>query len=582
MRRNTWLLAGTIFLWAILGSLAIPAAAQVSVTSANPNNAPQGSTNLIVKIGGSGFKRNSKSAFYVSGTTDPGGITVNSTTFVSKSEVDANITVSSTATLSGFDIYVTSGGRTGKGTDLFSVTSNPSANQSCVTQGTAAGWTLVDVLNHTDSSGNPQYTAGNIGTAVRVQLVSAPDANGNVVPQFYVGLAGSGHGAQTIAFILNLDGTVRRSWLVLSNFNAHDLAVGDVNGDGAPDFVIGSLKQNAVHLFIGHLTGSVAGGNLDYNIDPATDVISLPAPAGAPSGFGYRVAMGDLNGDGIDEIAVSDMPAKVTRHAPYGLVYIYVSANSAGTAWNMVKTIPDPGAYSGDAFGTGLSIGDLTTLDGAASGTRLPDVAVAATDAGLAYVFQDPLGSVPGSGALSTLVFSIGSADLIGSQAGNADLTGDGFPDLIAVVGSHKILGSNAQPGAQVFSGPLYQTEQPGYTLVPDYSLDASYGQGFDAADIDGDGVPDVVAGAPNATYGSSCTSAEGVVYVYRTGGAAFPGYTDLFEMPVINDGGDFGHSVAAAPYTGTYGPIILVGANLANVGTQSSAGQIYIYRKTQ
>ncbi len=126
MKANTWLLAGSTLLWAILGSLAVPAAAQsLQVTSANPNTAPQGSTNLIVKIAGSGFKRGQQeSAFYVSGTTNPGGITVNSTSFVSSTEVDANITIASDATLSGFDIYVTSGGRTGKGWNLFSVTTN--------------------------------------------------------------------------------------------------------------------------------------------------------------------------------------------------------------------------------------------------------------------------------------------------------------------------------------------------------------------------------------------------------------------------------------------------------------------------
>jgi hypothetical protein len=127
MKANGWLRLGSLLLWAALGSWAVPASAQsLQVTSANPNNAPQGSTNLIVKIGGSGFKNKGNSAaFYVTGsTTDTGGITVNSTSFVSSSEVDANITVSSTATLSGFDIYVTSGGRTGKGTDLFTVTSN--------------------------------------------------------------------------------------------------------------------------------------------------------------------------------------------------------------------------------------------------------------------------------------------------------------------------------------------------------------------------------------------------------------------------------------------------------------------------
>ena len=122
MKTNGWLRLASLLLLVVLGSLAVPVEAQVKVQSANPSSAAQGTTNLIVKIGGSGFKSGGQQVvFDVSGTTNPGGITVNSAAFVSNSEVDANITVSSTATISGFDIYVTSGGRTGKGTDLFSV-----------------------------------------------------------------------------------------------------------------------------------------------------------------------------------------------------------------------------------------------------------------------------------------------------------------------------------------------------------------------------------------------------------------------------------------------------------------------------
>jgi hypothetical protein len=96
----------------------------VQVNSANPNAAAQGTINLDVAVGGSGFKKGANSKFVVTGTTDPGGVTVNSTTFVSSSQVTANITVSTTATLAAFDVQVTNtDGRSGKGTGLFSVLS---------------------------------------------------------------------------------------------------------------------------------------------------------------------------------------------------------------------------------------------------------------------------------------------------------------------------------------------------------------------------------------------------------------------------------------------------------------------------
>ena len=101
----------------------------VSVTAADPMSAEQGTINLNVKVTGKGFKNGAKAKWFVTGTTDPGGVTVNSTTFVSSSEVTANITVDDAAAISNFDIQVTnSDGRGGKGTELFAVTSKNALN----------------------------------------------------------------------------------------------------------------------------------------------------------------------------------------------------------------------------------------------------------------------------------------------------------------------------------------------------------------------------------------------------------------------------------------------------------------------
>src|ERR1041385_538755 len=104
-------------------ALALPLAAQtVSVTAANPSAATQGTLNLNVTISGKGFKNGASSSFLVSGTTNPGGIVVHSTTFVSSTTVVANIDVTDTAVLSQFDIAVSNAdGRSGKGSDLFAV-----------------------------------------------------------------------------------------------------------------------------------------------------------------------------------------------------------------------------------------------------------------------------------------------------------------------------------------------------------------------------------------------------------------------------------------------------------------------------
>src|SRR5262249_41938271 len=96
---------------------------QVQVTAADPMSAAQGTVNLNVKVTGKGFKNGAKAKWFVTGTTEAGGVTVNSTTFVNSTELTANITVDDAATIANFDIVVTnSDGRGGKGTELFVVT----------------------------------------------------------------------------------------------------------------------------------------------------------------------------------------------------------------------------------------------------------------------------------------------------------------------------------------------------------------------------------------------------------------------------------------------------------------------------
>jgi hypothetical protein len=118
-----------LFTAILLAGLATsPAHAQtIQVTAATPASAIQGTVNLDVVITGNGFKRGAKAQWFVTGSTDPGGVTVNSTTFNSSSKLTANITVSESAVITNFDIQVlNSDGRSGKGTELFAVQKNPS------------------------------------------------------------------------------------------------------------------------------------------------------------------------------------------------------------------------------------------------------------------------------------------------------------------------------------------------------------------------------------------------------------------------------------------------------------------------
>ena len=148
------------------------AQAQVQVTAADPSATAQGTINLNVKVTGKGFKNGAKAKWFVTGTTDPGGVTVNSTSFVSSTEVTANITVADTAVIANFDIQVlNSDGRGGKGTELFAVTAKgqtscpalqpaPTSDTKCYAAWPGCLDTSFGVVGYVHTDAAPAYASG--------------------------------------------------------------------------------------------------------------------------------------------------------------------------------------------------------------------------------------------------------------------------------------------------------------------------------------------------------------------------------------------------------------------------------------
>jgi uncharacterized delta-60 repeat protein len=104
------------------GNVPAAFAQTISVTAADPPTGEQGTLNLSVIIKGKGFKTGAKAKWFKTGTTDPAGVNVKSTQYVSSTQLIATIDIADAAALSKFDIQVANAdGRTGKGTELFSV-----------------------------------------------------------------------------------------------------------------------------------------------------------------------------------------------------------------------------------------------------------------------------------------------------------------------------------------------------------------------------------------------------------------------------------------------------------------------------
>jgi hypothetical protein len=158
-------------------------AQQIQVTAADPAATQQGTLNLNVKVTGKGFRNGAKAKWFISGTTDPGGVTVNSTTFVGSTELTANITVSDTAFIGNFDIQVANtDGRGGKGTELFAVTSRASCG-SDVTNLSIIIFKYTDATNTTTYNMQPDLTYAD-GSAVT--YVSGKSKGQNIDGRFQI------------------------------------------------------------------------------------------------------------------------------------------------------------------------------------------------------------------------------------------------------------------------------------------------------------------------------------------------------------------------------------------------------------
>ena len=354
-------------------------------------------------------------------------------------------------------------------------------------------------------------------------------------------------------------------------------SMGDITGDGVPDFAVGAPFQDGDFVSTDMGFGLPANVGKVFVIDGATlavlSVMNDPdfeliqsQHFGGQLGAAISVSA-DINGDGVPDL-IAGVPQYIAHPESKSLEAILggKALVFSGQDGALLLTLNDPTAEEDGRCGAAVAaLGDVNadgTVDFAV-GVPGKDIGgeEGIANVGLVYIFSGKTGALlrtlndpPRGGAEAGAGF--------GSALANAgDVNGNGATDVfIGAPGEGRTYLFDGKSGALLLSILSPVTE-----AVPSFGYAVSGGQDFNR-----DRKPDLVVGAPLQN------KFAGAAYVFDgTSGALL----NKLKSPTPQSFARFGASVlASADITGDRRADIIVGAPDQNVNAFNSAGEAFVF----
>lgn len=342
----------------------------------------------------------------------------------------------------------------------------------------------------------------------------------------------------------------------------------DFDNDGFDDLIVGVPQASSAAGQVSILPGS-GNGPSSTGLKVITQSGSVPGSPEPGDRFGADVAYGDVDGDGLTDLAVGSPGEADSVHKERGNVIVLTGSSRLTQGDYFTTANDDPRDPTRARLGTAVAMGDIT-------GDGLDDVVGVGPGAGGSggwLVWRDSA-----TKKATTLRLTFEDLNHVDVTAG--DFNGDGFDDVaVTTVDRHG-------------QARAYEYQSAGRTgLTYAMAIQMGAGRTIDSGDINQDGRDDIVVGQPSspevAPAYDRTTGGQVTVKLGQDYGLYYRGHTTSISQSTPNvpgeaeEGDAMGSSVALRDLDGDKTLDIVTGLpgqdSTANGVTSGDAGSVLL-----